>query len=64
MTGAKQSNISNHLKLLRDAGLTSTEPCGKFTYNLLVPDRLRALGRQITDLADTADQGVPRKACP
>jgi len=64
MTGAKQSNISNHLRLLRDSGLTTTEPCGKFTYNLLDPARLRSLGRQLTDLADAAGDGVPRRACP
>ncbi len=64
MTGAKQSNVSNHLRLLRDAGLTTTEPCGKFVYNLLDAARLRALAVQLTGLADTADQGVPRRACP
>ena len=64
MTGAKQSNVSNHLRLLREARLTTTEPCGRFTYNVLAPDRLRALGQQITHLADTADTDVPRRACP
>ncbi len=64
MTGAKQSNISNHLRLLRDERLTTTEPCGRFTYNVLLPDRLRGLGAQITSLADLAEDGVPRKACP
>jgi protein-tyrosine-phosphatase/DNA-binding transcriptional ArsR family regulator len=64
LTGAKQSNVSNHLKLLREADLTTTEPCGRFTYNLLVPNRLRALAGQLTALADSADAGVPRRACP
>lgn len=64
MTGAKQSNISNHLRLLREAGLTGTEPCGRFTYNLLVPDRLRSLGQQLTSLADGAEADLPRRACP
>ena len=64
LTGAKQTNLSNHLKLLRDAGLTTTEPCGRFTYNLLVPDRLRSLAEGLSTLADTADAGVPRRACP
>ncbi len=64
LTGAKQSNISNHLKLLREAGLTRTEPCGRFTYNLLNPARLRTLGDQLTALADAADSDVPRRACP
>jgi ArsR family transcriptional regulator len=64
LTGAKQSNLSNHLKLLREAGLTTTEPCGRFTYNLLVPDRLRSLSEGLSALADTVDAGVPRRACP
>jgi protein-tyrosine-phosphatase len=64
LTGAKQSNLSNHLKLLRDAGLTTTEPCGRFTYNVLVPDPLRTLAEQVTALADSAAAGVPRRACP
>ena len=64
VTGAKQSNISNHLKLLRDAGLISTEPCGRFTYNVLDPARLRVLADQLTRLADAADADLPRRACP
>jgi ArsR family transcriptional regulator len=64
LTGARQTNISNHLKLLREAGLTTTEPCGRFTYNLLVPDRLRLLGEQLMALADTTAAGVVRRACP
>jgi protein-tyrosine-phosphatase len=64
LTGAKQTNLSNHLKLLREAGLTTTEPCGRFTYNLLVPDRLRSLAERLSALADAVDAGVPRRACP
>lgn len=64
MTGAKQTNISNHLKLLRDAGLVRTEPCGRFTYSLLEPEPLRGLAAQLTALADAATGDVPRKACP
>jgi arsenate reductase len=64
MTGAKQSNISNHLKLLREAGVTTTEPCGRFTYNVLTPERLRAASEQLAALADAASRHLPRKACP
>ena len=39
-TGAKQPNVSGHLKLLRDAGLVVTEQRGRFTYYRLVPDAL------------------------
>ncbi|MEV0037077.1 metalloregulator ArsR/SmtB family transcription factor, partial [Streptomyces sp. NPDC050804] len=31
-TGAKQTNLSNHLRVLREAGVVETEPCGRFTY--------------------------------
>jgi arsenate reductase len=64
MTGAKQSTVSMAVKALREAGLTNTEPCGRFTYNVLNPDRLRALTEQLIALADAASGDVPRKACP
>ena len=64
MTGAKQTNISNHLKALRDAGLVTTEPCGRFTYNALAPQPLRDLAEQLGRLADAVDAGTPRRACP
>lgn len=63
-TGAKQSTISMALKALRDAELTTTEPCGRFTYNLLDPEPLRRLGEQLTALADTASANLPRRPCP
>src|SRR5699024_4696787 len=31
-TGARQTNLSNHLRILREAGVVETEPCGRFTY--------------------------------
>lgn len=64
LTGAKQSNISNHLKLLRQHGMVTTEPCGRFTYNLLDPEALRRLGAQLTALADSSSAETPRRACP
>ena len=64
LTGARQTNVSNHLRLLRDAGLVTTEPCGRFTYNVLVPEALAGLGDRLRALADTAAAGLPRRACP
>ena len=64
LTGAKQTNVSNHLRLLREAGLTTTEPCGRFSYSRLEPEPLRRLAGQLTALADAADGDVPRRACP
>lgn len=53
-TGARQTNLSNHLKVLRDAGVVETEPCGRFTYYRLRPEAVDALAGAFTDLAATA----------
>ncbi|MFD6076154.1 ArsR/SmtB family transcription factor [Streptomyces hydrogenans] len=53
-TGARQTNLSNHLKVLREAGVVETEPCGRFTYYRLKPELLETLAGQFTGLAATA----------
>ncbi|MEE1940812.1 metalloregulator ArsR/SmtB family transcription factor [Streptomyces sp. TRM 70361] len=53
-TGAKQTNLSNHLRVLREAGVVETEPCGRFTYYRLRPDIIESLGRSLQELARTA----------
>lgn len=53
-TGAKQTNISNHLKALREAGFVETEPCGRFTYYRLRPDALQRVADSLSALADNA----------
>jgi ArsR family transcriptional regulator, arsenate/arsenite/antimonite-responsive transcriptional repressor len=53
-TGARQTNLSNHLRVLRDAGLVETEACGRFTYYRLLPAGLRAVAASIAALADQA----------
>lgn len=63
-TGARQSNISNHLRVLREAGLLDTEPCGRFTYYRLRPEPLAALGTALTALAASAAATDHRRPCP
>lgn len=64
-TGARQTNLSNHLKVLREAGLVETEPCGRFTYYRLRPDVLAGLSGQFAALAESArTTGENRRACP
>ncbi|MEU8060470.1 ArsR/SmtB family transcription factor [Microbispora bryophytorum] len=66
-TGARQTNLSNHLKVLRDAGLVDTEPCGRFTYYRLKPDGIAALAGQFAELAETARAaaaGDRKRPCP
>jgi ArsR family transcriptional regulator, arsenate/arsenite/antimonite-responsive transcriptional repressor len=42
-TGARQSTISHHLRILREAGFVATESCGRFTYYRLRPEALTGL---------------------
>lgn len=53
-TGARQTNLSNHLRILREAGVVETEPCGRFTYYRLLPAALETLSQSLADLAATA----------
>lgn len=66
-TGARQTNLSNHLRVLREAGVVETEPCGRFTYYRLKPDVIAALAGQFADLAKTARATAEnniKRSCP
>ncbi|WP_407836070.1 ArsR/SmtB family transcription factor [Streptomyces sp. DSM 116496] len=66
-TGAKQTNLSNHLKVLREAGVVETEPCGRFTYYRLRPEVIEAVAGQFADLAQTARataEASVKRSCP
>src|SRR5690606_4776375 len=64
-TGARQTNLSNHLRVLREAGVVETEPCGRYTYYKLRPDVLASLAGQFADLAESARNAADNKrACP
>jgi ArsR family transcriptional regulator, arsenate/arsenite/antimonite-responsive transcriptional repressor len=66
-TGARQTNLSNHLKVLREAGVVETEPCGRFTYYRLRPEVIEGLALSFADLATTARataENNTKRACP
>ncbi|WP_415948383.1 ArsR/SmtB family transcription factor [Streptomyces sp. KLOTTS4A1] len=64
-TGARQTNLSNHLRVLREAGVVETEPCGRFTYYRLRPDVIATLAGQFAELAESARSAADNKrACP
>ncbi|WP_432000893.1 ArsR/SmtB family transcription factor [Streptomyces sioyaensis] len=66
-TGAKQTNLSNHLRVLREAGMVETEPCGRYTYYKLRPEAIASLAGQFADLADTARATAEanlKRSCP
>jgi ArsR family transcriptional regulator len=52
--GLAQSNVSNHLRALRQAGLVAWEPHGRFTYYRLLPDALAATAAYLATLAEQA----------
>jgi ArsR family transcriptional regulator, arsenate/arsenite/antimonite-responsive transcriptional repressor len=63
-TGATQTNVSNHLRLLRDAGLIVSAPAGRYTYHRLVPDRLEAASAGLANLASSArNSGEVKRPC-
>ena len=63
-TGAGQTTISNHLRILREADMVETEPCGRFTYYRLRPEVLHALAAEVTQLAAGAEAAQScKRAC-
>ncbi|KAB1985720.1 ArsR/SmtB family transcription factor [Streptomyces triticiradicis] len=66
-TGAKQTNLSNHMKVLREAGVVETEPCGRYIYYRLRPEVIETLAGQFADLARTArttGEANLKRSCP
>jgi ArsR family transcriptional regulator len=64
-TGAKQPTVSNHLRILRDAGLVVAEPHGRFTYYRLLPDTIESAAGQLAELAQRARANAEvRRECP
>lgn len=57
-TGAKQTNLSNHLRVLREAGVVETEACGRYTYYRVKPHVLAQVAAQLSELAITADTTI------
>ena len=53
-----QPTISAHLKVLREAGLVTTERQGTTICYRIAPARLAALGQQVTQIAATADPAL------
>lgn len=63
LLGAKQTLISHHLKVLRDAGLVLTAPCGRFTYYRLRPGALDEPAEALTRVAAASHTAVTRRPC-
>ena len=60
---AKQALVSHHLRVLREAGLVLTAPCGRFTYYRLRPGAFDELAQQVSALADASRKDVTKRPC-
>jgi ArsR family transcriptional regulator, arsenate/arsenite/antimonite-responsive transcriptional repressor len=49
--GATQTNVSNHLRVLREAGLIASEQAGRYTYHRLLAEPLEHLSAGLAALA-------------
>ena len=64
-TGAKQPTVSNHLRILREAGLVEAQPHGRFTFYRLLPEALEAAAGRLADLATRARaNATSQRTCP
>jgi ArsR family transcriptional regulator, arsenate/arsenite/antimonite-responsive transcriptional repressor len=64
LTGARQTNISNHLRVLRHSRLVEALPAGRYTYYRLCPEALTALAERYAALAGRAREAAGvRRPC-
>lgn len=63
LLGARQNLVSHHLKVLREAQLVQTEPCGRFTYYRLHPGTLEGLSAALSQLSAASLRDVVRRPC-
>ena len=63
-TGAKQPTVSHHLRALREAGLVTVVPEGRFTFYRLVPDAFENAGMRLAELAARAREALPESVRP
>ncbi len=61
--GVKQTLISHHMKVLREAGLVDTSPCGRFSYFRLRPGAFDDISDAVHALAEAAHRTPARRAC-
>lgn len=61
LTGARQTNLSNHLRVLRQVGLVEAEPAGRFTYYRLRSAALDEVSARYAELASRAREAATVK---
>lgn len=61
--GAKQTLVSHHLRVLREAGVVETAPCGRFTYYRLRPGVFDGAAASLAALSAASRTEPPRRPC-
>jgi ArsR family transcriptional regulator len=63
-TGAKQTTVSHHLRILREAGAVTATEVGRFTWYRLAPEVLDDLAASLGGLSRQAGRAVrSRQPC-
>ncbi|MFI2380524.1 ArsR/SmtB family transcription factor [Streptomyces sp. NPDC018964] len=57
-TGARQTTVSNHLRILREAGVVEALPHGRYTYYRVRPEALTPLTGLLGSLARSAEETI------
>jgi len=63
ITGAKQTTISNHLRILREADVVHSEAEGRFTWYRLAPGVFAEVLKRLGDIARAGEAPRLRPAC-
>ena len=63
LTGAKQTTVSHHLRVLREAGVVLAEPEGRFTWYRLAPGAFADAMAALAGLSQAGEPARLRLAC-
>lgn len=63
-TGAKQTTVSHHLRVLREAGGVTATEVGRFTWYRLDPALLGGLAADLADLTGRAGRAARTRRLP
>jgi ArsR family transcriptional regulator len=61
LTGARQTNVSNHLRVLRRTQVVETEQAGRYTYYRLRPKALTSLAEHYRAPAERAGRASQQR---
>lgn len=58
---ASQSSVSQHLRVLRDAGIVQDNRCGYHIHYTVKRELLEQMGEEVSSMLDSIENGAP---CP